>query len=389
MPLLIPLLKTTVMAGSVFAVGWWVASRMTPGRASEARPERGGIKVVSEATLASSPSAIEEREGQERAEFVAHLRDGVKRLDPGELDAWARAVAVAELEAVIAALGSSPEPTWAIRLLVSRLASRDPAAALRCFEGWGSFGRFQLVRSVVAGWASADPKAALSWLASQPTNAATDEAREAALSRWAADNPEEALAAFRENGWQWDSPQAMRGMFRVWAQHDPKAAMDQWRRLNEELNPPVSPQATPPLPPFTATLVGEILERADATQKPEAVAEILDSLDPRELAQLGARFWFRWLSRRDLATYLPMLEERMSLEKMQEVVQFSGSLMLDRADEMRAAIRNPELRRAVPVPHPPATPPFMPGELESRRTSQGTPPDGSGGFWTEPLKLDP
>lgn len=387
-----PFLATLLAAGFAFGGGWLAARHWGPkAPLPESRREGASARRVEEpaegAQSASTAEALAQKEVEAREAMIAHLQKGSLPVDRQQFSEWARTVPLAELEAVIAALGPSPEPTWELRDLVARLAARDPRAVLRRFEEWTAFTRFQFIGTVVAGWATEDPKAALAWLATQPTNAATDKAREAALTHMATADPQAALATLRENGWLWDSPRAMQGIFRVWVKNDPKTALEQWRSLNRELNPPLSPGAEPPMAPRTMGLIASALGQAAESKKVEAVEAAIALMEPREFAKMDANMWHRMVVRQNPLAFLPLLEARLDKKTMSNLVEITlYSALPEQREAVAAALKHPELKTAAqPSVASPQT--ELPATRNVIQEPSGRPTAGEG-FWDTPIKLD-
>jgi hypothetical protein len=241
---------------------------------------------------------------------------------------------------------------------------------------------------VVAGWAQHDPRAALEWLGTQRTNAATDEAREVAMRRWAQSDPQAALALFREKGWQWDSPMALQAIFTTWVRSDPQRALSEWRSVRREFNPPAAPGAESPLDPFTVELVAGLVWRAKLEKNEEPVAAAFTWFEAGEWPQVPASFWHQLLGMSDPETVLPKLEDRLESSKLEQVV---GLLLRDSPEMSRSilgVLKNKNVRLAfesLPAAAAPAWSgsPLVPNGDGSAGSDEGA------GFWEKEIQLEP
>jgi hypothetical protein len=197
---------------------------------------------------------------------------------PGERDAFEDAVRSAtpsELKAIILSLGEPPEPAWAAQDLFRIWAERDPRGSRWYFEQLPPLSRFALMQDLIAGWAERDASSAVAWLTTQRSNATVSNARASVLSRIAKDDPEKAVELLRTTGWLHESPEAMRSIILTLIERDSAKAMQTWRELNLELNPPSTVDATPPVPPFTGEVIAWIMKDAEA-RSPQAIVEAID-----------------------------------------------------------------------------------------------------------------
>jgi hypothetical protein len=89
------------------------------------------------------------------------------------------------------------------------------------------------------------------------------------------DDPEKAVELLRSTGWLHESPEAMRTIILTLIEADSTKAVQTWRELNLELNPPSTVDATPPVPPFTGEVIAWIMKDAEA-RSPQAIVEAID-----------------------------------------------------------------------------------------------------------------
>lgn len=366
---------TAMAAGLVFACGWMMGRWHRPeGKeeavAAEARPGH----LVHEASVthgerpAGDPSP---REAEMAVLFPGGVSWRQRPEDHERLMAWIRTASPADLEGMIEALGDPPEPSWVMDEVFRAWAAGEPQAALRRFGAWPAWIRFRLVNALVSGWAEKDTEGAVAWLAAQPVNAASDEARAAVLKSLARTDPEAALATLRETDWLRDSPQAMGMIFQVWVEQNPVVALQQWRSLNLELNPPLMPGAEPPVSRFTSYVLGMALSHAAETKGPDAVLALIELQTPRELSAIETWQWERAGLARYPESLLPVLENKLPSEKMTALVAQLARSAPHQAEAMKAALHNPALRA---LSQPSATSLTFAGIIEAPAVDAGAAP---------------
>jgi hypothetical protein len=265
---------------------------------------------------------------------------------PGERDAFEDAVRSAtpsELKAIILSLGEPPEPAWAAQDLFRIWAERDPRGSRWYFEQLPPLSRFALMQDLIAGWAERDASSAVAWLTTQRSNATVSNARASVLSRIAKDDPEKAVELLRTTGWLHESPEAMRSIILTLIERDSAKAMQTWRELNLELNPPSTADATPPVPPFTREVIAWIMKDAEA-RSPQGFVEAIDLFTPEELRDGGYSDWVHSAVRKSPEVILPALERKLTTDQMRYLVQHVMRVMPEKGEAIARVLSAPELQ---------------------------------------------